>query len=54
MRFQLIEDTIVLILYDVLERYVQYHLVIHQYCRCCQIHSQKYGHVPPKLGIMSC
>jgi hypothetical protein len=39
---------------DVLEKYAPYHPVICQSCRSCQInkrHSQKYGHVPPKLVI---
>jgi hypothetical protein len=39
---------------DVLERYAYYHPEIHQTCRSCNVnkrHSQKYGHVTPKLVI---
>jgi hypothetical protein len=41
---------------DVLERYVYYHPEIRQTCQSCQVnkrHSQKYGHLPPKLVIMT-
>ncbi len=39
---------------DVLEKYAYYHPKILKTCRSCQVnkrHSQKYGHLPPKLAI---
>ncbi len=42
-------------IHDVLERYSYYHLEIYvKTCQSCQVnkrHSQKYGHLPPKLVI---
>ncbi len=40
-------------IHDVLERYAQYIQSYVKSCRCCinKRHSQKYGHVPPKLVI---
>ncbi len=39
---------------DVLERYAYYHPRYVKTCRSCQVnkkHSQKYGHLPPKLVV---
>ncbi len=41
-------------IHDVLERYAYYHLKTHQNLQILQVnkrHSQKYGHLPPKLII---